>query len=175
MIVFQTPLPIRARWLFLAMVLFYLFMAAIPSFAEIRPAFIGTELQKNETIWQGQQQKLYVKLYTTTSFSGSTRFTLPKVSGMLIMESEDRPLLGTEKIDGVSYIFKQYEIVLFPQYAGSLTVPPFPVEFAFRDTGGKVVEQNFSTDELQFSVKSIPGIDPSKPVVTTKKFKVDDR
>ncbi len=145
------------------------------AFANTDPAFIKTELKKNEKTWPGQRQTLYVKLYTTTSFSGSTRFELPKVSGMLIMESEDRPLLGTEKIDGVSYIFKQHEITLFPQYAGSMTVPPFSVEFGYRGAENKLVEKSFSTHELQFTVAEIPGADPKRVVITTTNLHIDDR
>ena len=163
----------NSRWVL--MIALLLFVVSVDlSFAEIPPAFVKTELKKNEKIWLGQRQTLYVKLYTSTSFSGSTRFELPKVSGMIIMESEDRPLLGTEKIDGVSYIFKQHEIFLFPQHAGSLTVPPFDVEFSFQGVENKSVEQNFSTHGLQFSVEKIPGAEPGKSVITTTNFRVDD-
>lgn len=93
---------------------------------------------------------------------------------MLIMESEDRPLLGTEKIDGVSYIFKQHEIALFPQRAGSLILPPFEVEFGFRGAESKVIEQSFTTSELQFTVEKIPGTDPGRPLVTSTNFHIDD-
>jgi hypothetical protein len=144
------------------------------SLAITRPAMIKTELQKTEKIWPGQRQIFYVKLYTTTSFAGSTRFELPMVPGMLIMENEDRPLLGTEKIDGVSYIFKQHEIALFPQRAGSLTVPSFTVEFGFHGPENKVAQQSFTTNELQFIVKKIPGADSQRPVITTTSLHVDD-
>lgn len=142
--------------------------------AETNPAFIKTELKKTAKIWPGQRQTFYVKLYTTTSFAGSTRFELPKVTGMLIMESEDRPLLGTEKIDGVSYIFKQHEIALFPQRTGSLTVPSFTVEFGFHGAENKIARQSFTTNELQFTVERIPGADPQRPVITTTNLNVDD-
>ena len=175
MTVMQTPLLYSWRWPLALTILFcFVFTSASISIAETRPAFVTTELQENEKIWPGQQQILYVKLYTLTSFSGSPRFELPRVSGMLIMESEERPLLGTEKVNGVSYMFKQLEISLFPLRAGSLSVPPFSVEFGFRDQEGKVAEQNFSTDELHFTVKAIPGIDPGRAVITTSKLLVDD-
>ena len=154
----------------------FLFVISIqPSFAETSPAFIKTELKKSEKIWQGQRQTLLITLYTTTSFSGSTRIELPEVSGIIIMESEDRPLLGTKNIEGVSYIFKQYEIILFPKRAGSLTVPPFSVEFAFWGPKNKVVWQIFSTSELTFTVEKIPGADPERPVITTTNLQVDDQ
>ncbi len=160
------------RSLLLATLFCFLFAAS--SVAEKAPAFIKAELKKNETIWPGQRQILYVKLYTTTTFSGSTRFELPKVSGMLIMESEDRPLLGTEKVDGVSYIYKQHEISLFPQRAGILTVPSFIVEFGFQGTEGKVTRQSFTTNALQFTVENIPGADPQRDVITTTNLKTYD-
>ncbi|MEA2116084.1 MAG: hypothetical protein U9P36_11990 [Thermodesulfobacteriota bacterium] len=158
----------------LMVIVFLCLMYATVSFAETSPAFIRQELKKTEKIWPGQRQTLSIKLYTSTSFSGSTRFELPEVSGMLIMESEDRPLLGTEKIDGGSYIFKQHEITLFPLRAGSLTVPPFTVEFGFRGPENKVAQQSFTTSELQFTVEKIPGTDPQRPVITTTNLHVDD-
>jgi len=154
----------------------FLFLAlAGLCFAGSQPAFVREKLVKVEKIWPGQRITLYVTLYTTTSFSGSTRFELPNVSGMLIMENEDRPLLGTEKIDGVSYIFKRHEIDLFPLRSGSLTMPAFRVEFGFRGEKGKVVDQSFTLRQLQFSVLEIPGADPQKPVITTPNLEVKDQ
>lgn len=168
----RVPILHYARMVAMAIILALLISTA--AWAETDPAFVKTELKKTEKIWPGQRQTFYVTLYTTTSFSGSTRFELPKVPGMLIMESEDRPLLGTEKIDGVSSIFKQHEIALFPQRAGSLTVPSFSVEFAFHGAENKVSRQSFTTSALQFTVEKIPGADPQRPVITTTSLHVDD-
>lgn len=169
----RSPIFHRCSSLFMVLILLFLVFTDL-AFAKTDPAFIKTELKKNEKTWPGQRQTLYVKLYTTTSFSGSTRFELPKVSGMLIMESEDRPMLGSEEVNGVSYIFKQHEIALFPQYAGSMAVPPFTVEFGFRGIENKIVEKSFSTHELQFIVAEIPGADPKRVVTTTTNLHIDD-
>jgi len=170
----RTPSPHTYR---VALILTALFLIALGnfSFAGSQPAFVRDKLVQTEKIWPGQRLTLYVTLYTTTSFSGSTRFELPKVSGMLIMENEDRPLLGSEKIDGLSYIFKRHEIDLFPLRSGSLTMPAFTVEFGFRGENGKVVDQSFTTRQLQFSVLEIPGANPRKPVITTADFQVQDQ
>ncbi|HIE08150.1 MAG TPA: hypothetical protein EYP64_08900, partial [Desulfarculaceae bacterium] len=138
-------------------------------------AFVKEELVLAKKIWPGQRLTLYVKLYTTTSFSGSTRFELPKVSGILIMENEDRPLIGTEKIDALPYIFKRHEIVLFPLRPGNLTLPAFNVEFGFRGENGKEMKQNFTTQPFKFSVLNIPGATPQKPVITSNNLQVKDR
>ncbi len=145
------------------------------SLAEPQPAFVEEELILSEKVWPGQRLTLYIKLYTITSFSGSTRFELPKVSGMLIMENEDRPLIGTEKIDDHPYIFKRHEIVLFPLRSGPLTLPTFNVEFSFRRENGKVMKQTFTTQQLQFNVFEIPGVAPQEPVITSSNLQIKDK
>lgn len=170
----RTPSPYTCRTVLVLTALLFLALGGL-SFAGSQPAFVREKLVQAEKIWPGQRLILYITLYTTTSFSGSTRFELPNVSGMLIMENEDRPLLGTEKIDGVSYIFKRHEIALFPLRSGSLTMPAFTVEFGFRGEKGKVVDQSFTSRQLQFSVLEIPGADPQKPLITTANIQVKDQ
>lgn len=143
--------------------------------AEPSPAFVKEELVQSKKIWPGQRLTLYIKLYTTTSFSGSTRFELPQVSGMLTMENEDHPLVGTEEVEGLPYIFKRHEIDLFPLRSGRLTLPAFTVVFGFRGENGKLVEQSFSTQPLQFKVLEIPGAASQKPIITTVNLQVKDQ
>jgi hypothetical protein len=145
------------------------------AFAGVAPAFVKEKLVKSEKIWPGQCLTLQITLYTTSSFSGSTRFELPMVSGMLIMENEDRPLIGSESIDGISYIFKRHDIILFPLRPGPLQVPSFRVEFSFRDDTGSVAGRSFTTRPLKFKVLKITGADPRKPVITTTSLKIDER
>ncbi len=159
--------------LFIAILVTFIFTGL--ALAGPRSAFVKEELVLAKKIWPGQRLTLYVKLYTTTSFSGSTRFELPKVSGILIMENEDRPLIGTEKIDALPYIFKRHEIVLFPLRPGNLTLPAFNVEFGFRGENGKKMKQNFTTQPLEFSALAIPGATPQKPVITSSNLQVKDR
>lgn len=165
----------RNLFVFAVVTILVIFFACRASLAAGPPAFIKASLGKPEKIWTGQRVNMEITLYTTTSFSGTTRFNLPKVSGMLIMENEDRPLLGTETISGVSYISKRHEINLFPLRSGTLTIPPFEVEFGFRGEDGKVVRRSFRTEELKFSVLKIPGADPGKPVITTTDLQIKDQ
>ena len=145
-----------------------------PVFAGPGPAFVKEKLVKSEKIWPGQRLTLQVTLYTTISFSGSTRFELPKVSGMLIMENEDRPLIGSEKIDGISYIFKRHDIILFPLRPDKLQVPSFKVEFSFRSDTGGIASRSFTTRPLKFKALKIPGADSRQPVITTTRLKIDE-
>lgn len=139
------------------------------------PAFIKASVGKTNKLWAGQRVNMYVTLYTTISFSGTPRFSLPKVSGMLMMENEDRPLLGSESIDTVTYVSKRHEFALFPLRPGMVKVPAFDVEFGYRGEDGKVISQSFHTKELQFTVHKISGVDPEKPVITTTDLQVKDQ
>lgn len=94
-----TPPPYRYRVALFVAILVTFALTGL-SLAGPPPAFVKEELVQSKKIWPGQRLTLYIKLYTTTSFSGSTRFELPKVSGMLTMENEGRPLVGSEEIDG---------------------------------------------------------------------------
>ncbi len=164
------------RLLVLAAVITPIFLLAGLSFAgAAAPAFVKEKLVKSEKIWLGQRLTLQVTLYTTSSFSGSTRFELPEVSGMLIMENEDRPLIGSEKIDDISYIFKRHDIILFPLRPGKLQVPSFKVDFSFRSGAGSVVGRRSTTRPLKFRVLKIPGVDSRRPVITTTSLKIDER
>lgn len=138
------------------------------------PALIKAELAENETLWVGERQLLYVTLYTTTSFSGSTRFELPTVSGLLMMVSEDRPLLGTETVAGQSYMYKRHEILLFPRRSGDIAIPSIAVDFSTMGSDGKPIPQHFSTEAVQLSVEAAPGVDKQLPVVTTTDFSLKE-
>ncbi len=142
--------------------------------AESGPAFIRQKLGKVEKIWPGQSLTLYITLYTTTSFSGSTRFALPEVSGVLVMENEDRPLLGTEMVDGKSYIFKRHEIIIFPLQPGPHTIPAFAVDFSFQKEQDKIAKQSFTTASIDLKVLAIPGVTARDKVVTSTNLQIKD-
>ena len=142
--------------------------------AESQPAFIRQKLARAAKIWPGQRVTLYITLYTTTSFSGSTRFELPEVSGMLVLENEDRPLLGTEMIEDTSYIFKRHEIIIFPLQSGRHTLPSFNVEFSFQKDHDQTQDVSFKTAGIDLDVLEIPGITAREPVITTPDLQVKD-
>lgn len=170
----RTPSPYTCRTALVLTALLFLVLGGL-SFAGSQPAFVREKLVQAEKIWVGQRVNMYVTLYTTTSFSGTPRFSLPEVSGMLMMENEGRPLLGSEPIDTVTYVSKRHEFALFPLRPGTVKVPAFDVEFGYRGEDGKPITQSFTTKELQFSVLKIPGADPREQVITTGDLQVKDQ
>ena len=88
----QSSVSLKNLFVFVMATILLLFLTGI-SLAAGPPAFIKASVGKTDKIWAGQRVNMHVTLYTTVSFSGTPRFSLPKVSGMLMMENEDRPLL----------------------------------------------------------------------------------
>jgi len=138
-------------------------------------AFLKSVLNKPEKIWLGQQLDLNVTLYTTTSFAGVPRFDTPKDSGLVIIVDDSHPLLGSETIDGISYISKQYSISLFPLRAGDLTLPSFQVEFGYQGENGQQANTSAATTVQQFTVLDVPNHDATIPLITAEELKIDDR
>jgi len=143
-------------------------------FAADGAAFLKSVLNTPEKIWLGQQVDLNITLYTTTSFSGTPRFDTPKDSGLVIIVDDSHPLLGSETIDGISYLSKQYTISLFPLRAGALTLPAFQVEFAYQGEDGQPAETSAATTVQQFTVMDVPNHNTSIPLVTAEALKIDD-
>lgn len=90
------------------------------------------------------------------------------------MENEDRPLIGSEQIDGSPYIFKRYDIIIFPLRPGKLKVPSFSVYFSYRSNAGRVASRSSKTRPLLFKVLKIPGANSRKPVITTTSLMIDE-
>jgi len=144
-------------------------------FAAGGPVFLKSELTKPDKIWVGQRLDLNVTLFTTSAFAGVVRFDLPNDSGMVIVADDTHPLLGSETIEGSSYLFKQYTISLFPLSVGPQTIPSFRVEFGYRGDEGRKVEISLPTNAHPFTVLDVPGYDPELPLITAGDLKVDDR
>ena len=99
-----------------------------------------------DSVYAGQRVPFYVTLYAKTRFTGSPRFDLPQISNLILMEIEDRPVLGSAKENGVDYMSKTHEFAVFPQKDGSFSIPSFPVSFAYVDIStNKTIENTYKT------------------------------
>jgi hypothetical protein len=165
----------RRRSLLALLPLALVLAAASCCFAAGQPVLLQSELRQPDKIWVGQRLDLLVTLLTTSSFAGVPRFDLPKDAGLAMITDDAHPILGTKTIDGVSYIFKQYDISLFPLRSGTLTLPAFPVEFSYLGDAGQETDASLPTTAAQMTVLDVPGADPKLPLVTATELAIDDR
>ena len=61
----------------------------------------------------GEHVTMSVELLTVTTFASAPVFEFPKIPEAILMQLEERPVLGTEEIDGESYTVQRHELVLF--------------------------------------------------------------
>jgi hypothetical protein len=139
------------------------------------PAKVRTSLGTKGDVWVGQRVTLVVELLAPGTFAGAPAFDLPAVPGVLILKPEDRPTLGTEDADGTTYTVQRHEFAVYPQRAGAVTIPAFPVRFeSSAGFGRPTTPQRVTTIPVTFTAKRPPGTDGLATVVTTRDLTVKE-
>lgn len=106
--------------------------------------------------WTGEPVPIIVTLYSPGPFSGTASFDLPELPQTIIVVS-DRPVIGSEQIDGETYFTQRHTLTLYTQKAGEIVVPPLVVRFAGRPTFTADPEpMQGETDALRFQSNRPP-------------------
>jgi hypothetical protein len=120
---------------------------------------VRAKLEIKGDVWVGQKITLVVELLAPGFFSGSPSFDVPRIPGVLIIPPEDRPVLGSEQINGMSYTVQRHELAVFAQRAGPHEIPAFSVRFGFKRSplDKDAISQRVMTPSLQITAKMPPG------------------
>jgi hypothetical protein len=138
------------------------------------PVLLRASLAKPGLVLVGERVTIRVKLLTTTTFASAPVFELPTISGALLMQIEDRPVLATEEIDGESYVVQQHELTLFIMRPGVAQVPPFTVRFESPlRFGEKPVEHRLISPALQVGAYMPAGAENLAGIIATQELHVD--
>jgi hypothetical protein len=138
------------------------------------PVLLHASLVQPGPVVVSERVKITVELLTLTTFASAPVFDLPTIPGALFMKLEDRPVLGTEQIDGESYTVQQHELALFVMRPGAVQVPPFIVRFEFPlHFGEKPVEHRLTTPLLQVEAHMPPGAENLLGLTTTRELHVN--
>ena len=103
-----------------------LFFSCSCSLFAQQPAVRATGPGKEE-IWVGQRAKIVIELLVPGYFSGAPAFDLPTIADILLIPPEERPVLNSEAIQGVSYTVQRYELSVFARRAGQHEIPAFAI------------------------------------------------
>lgn len=126
-------------------------------------------------VWVGQRVTLAVELRTPDQFAGAPSFDLPPVPGAVILKPEERPTLGSETVGDTTFITQRHEFAVYPQRAGVVEVPAFPVRFGTSaGFGSPVVARRVTTSPVRFTAKLPPGAEGLATVVTTRRLTVTE-
>ncbi len=152
---------------------------AIPGAASAQTsAVVRSELDAPDHAWVGQRIRLDVLLLVPSQFTGVPAFDLPDVKDALLLRvggGDARPTLGSERVDGVTYVSARYEFAAFFQRSGDFTIPPFEVRFGSIEGFGKEPEWHTeATQEHRVSIESPAGTERLAVLVSTTRLEVED-
>jgi hypothetical protein len=90
------------------------------------------------------------------------------------MQLEERPVLGSEEIDGESYTVQRHELALFIMRPGVAQVPPFTVRFESPPgVGEQPLEHRLTTPALQVEARMPPGTEHLPGLIASPGLRVD--
>jgi hypothetical protein len=120
---------------------------------------VRATVPENGQVWVGERAKIVIDLLAPGYFSGAPSFDLPRVANVLLIPSEERPVLGSEAIQGVNYTVQHYELPVFARRAGEYQIPPFAIRFKFKRSplDKEALEATVQTPPIQFRAVAPPG------------------
>lgn len=134
-------------------------------------ARVRTGLESESPVWVGQETSFHVELLSSTFFSGSPRFDLPELPGVLIIKTEGRAVLSTETIDGESWSVQRHQFRVYSQRVGKVVLPPFAVRFSVAPGFGKPPqEQRMMSEAIEWDVKMPPGAEGYSLLISTSEL-----
>ncbi len=153
-------------------VLLFLFVTClVPPFEASGADAVRAKLGK-ETAWTGEAVPLILTLYSPGPFSGTAAFDWPELPRTAFV-SLGGPVVGSEEIDGESYITQQHEITVYTQCAGEIVIPPFRVRFSCKKTFTSDPEPvEATTSELRFQSKRPPGTESMGVVISATEMEI---
>jgi len=139
-------------------------------------ADVRIHLDAGKSYWVGQKVSFYVELLSPTFFSGSPKFDLPGIPGVVVMKIEERPVLGSEQIGENSFTTQRHEFAIFPQRQGKIVIPSFPVRFGVAGAiGEKPIEHRMATGKIGFTAAMPPGAEELSTVITTRNLNISEK
>jgi hypothetical protein len=142
--------------------------AADPVFLRVKPI--------SDPVYAGQSIPFTIDLLTTTTFASAPAFNVPKLSGAILIAPDDRPVLGSETVDDVSYTVQTHELRFIALRPGDYAVPAFTVRFESPPEFGKPpVEHTLQTTPFSVTAKSPPGAEKYPDILCSHDLKLEQR
>jgi len=129
----------------------------------------------------GQKVSVVVEVFSPTYFSGSTRFTIPDIAGAVFYKPEERAVVRSQMIDGVTYSVQRHEFSFYAQRPGNYKIPAFRVRFATNPGAAvatekkqKTIQQSELTEPIQIKANMPPGAEHLKSLISASDLKVTE-
>jgi hypothetical protein len=139
------------------------------------PAFVELNKPKENAPWIGEMISFSVDIAVEGRFSGSTHFDLPKVSNVILMKPEERPVVSSRTVDGREYSVQRHEFAIFCQRSEETKLPSFSVRCgAIHAPGESVREYTLRVPGFSVSPRLPDGTKQGQLVVSTRNLNVHE-
>ena len=162
----------------LLLLLGVLWLPAPPlSAAESTPPLVRAAIQPQDGIWVGQRVVFQLDVLAKDGWAQVPRLPDLQASGAIVVRMETQGVRLSETIDGEAYTGQRYELLLFPQRGGEITVPETPVEIEISRWGSNAKTQRVTgtAPRLAFSARMPPGAEPLRGLVSTNRLSADQK
>ena len=138
-------------------------------------AEVGIGVSDAPTIWVGQRVIVNLDLWSTGFTFSDQRIHLPEVVGGLLMKTDSATGKLSETRSGKTWQGLRYDLSLFPQRPGTLSIPPIDVSFQVSaGYGQSSTAFGLRTDPLTLEVVLPPGFIDPNGVITSNDLTVTE-
>jgi hypothetical protein len=133
---------------------------------------LAIELAPDGPVVPGQKLSLLLTIATDRWFTGGTRITLPEVPGLVILQTEQFATNASERRGEVNWVQQRWTLDVFPQRAGSFTIPPVAARVKVNAGEAGDIEGAINSPSLDFSVELPPTLAGLEQWVAAPRYSV---
>ncbi len=135
------------------------------------PVVVRSSVEPQQA-WQGQRVLLTIEVLGKDAWAQIPNMPTLQVSGAYVLPADSQGVRLQEQIDGAQYTGQQYQLSLYPQQGGTITIPAFSVEVKSKVWG--TTESTGLTKQIvpavEFTSKVPPGAKGLDWLVSTESF-----
>lgn len=120
----------------------------------------------------GQHVALSIDVLFAGDMPRPPRVSVPDVPGLQVFRFETQGLTLRETLAGQAYVGQRFEFALYARRGGSFEIPPVAVTLLDRQGAPKGTAQG---EAVALEVTVPPGVDPSGPVVATRRLTLTEQ
>ncbi|MCB1844019.1 MAG: BatD family protein, partial [Halioglobus sp.] len=136
---------------------------------------IASSLEPAADIVPGQQVQFVMEIATATWFTGGVRISVPEVSGLVILQTEQFAANASELRDGKTWVLQRWSLDVYPQTAGSFRIPPVALELSVAGPNGNSVTGTASAPGAVLEAAVPVALEAANSWVAAPEFSVSQR
>lgn len=122
--------------------------------------------------WRGQRVNLKLEVLSSEGWSKISKFNQVEIPGAYLIRKNITGTRIQRTIDGTSYTGQQYDLSVYPQIDGEITIPPFPAVAEIKELSynGKITQKDINFPACSFISKSPPGAEKIGDLISTNRL-----